>query len=114
MLRKEELINAIKEYLKDLINQHKEFVEITEFNVDIQHMIENLYSTNGWTPVDEGVPTDDRYILISFANFSVPIIGKYEEDENGGNFFAGDEDISLLSQGMIVNAWMELPKRYED
>ena len=70
---------------------------------------------DGWIPIDEKLPPDDSYILLSFSNFSVPIVGRYEETEDGGgNFFAGDEDEPLISQDMYVNAWMPLPKPYEE
>ena len=70
---------------------------------------------NGWIPIDEKLPPDDNFILLSFSNFSVPIVGRYEEAEDGGgNFFAGDEDEPLISQDMYVNAWMPLPKPYEE
>ena len=69
----------------------------------------------GWIPIEEKLPPDDSYILLSFSNFSIPIVGRYEEDEDGGgNFFAGDEDEPLISQDMYVNAWMPLPKCYEE
>lgn len=67
-----------------------------------------------WIDVDVELPEDDRYVLISLANFSTPIIGRYEEDENGGNWYAGDEDETLLSQDLFVNAWMPLPDPYRD
>ena len=70
---------------------------------------------DGWVPIDEKLPPDDSYILLSFSNYSVPIVGRYEEDEDGGgNFFAGDEDKPLISQDLFVNAWMPLPKPYEE
>ena len=70
---------------------------------------------DGWIPIDEKLPPDDSFILLSFSNFSIPIVGRYEEDEGGGgNFFAGDEDEPLISQDMYVNAWMPLPKPYEE
>ena len=69
----------------------------------------------GWVPIEEKLPPDDNFILLSFSNFSIPIVGRYEEDEDGGgNFFAGDEDEPLISQDMYVNAWMPLPKPYEE
>lgn len=68
-----------------------------------------------WNPIEEKLPPDDSYILLSFSNFSIPIVGRYEEDEDGGgNFFAGDEDEPLISQDLFVNAWMPLPKCYEE
>ena len=65
-----------------------------------------------WIPVEERLPELGEYVLISFSNFSVPAIGRYDEDEEGGAFFIGDETESLVSQYMFVNAWMPLPKPY--
>lgn len=73
-------------------------------------MLENL-----WIPIDQDVPVDDRYVLISFSNFSLPDIGRYEEDEDGGGaFYPGDEEKSYSSYGLFVNAWMPLPECMED
>lgn len=75
------------------------------------------YCILGWNDVD-WIPVEDiskevtEYILLSFENFTIPIVGRYEEDENGGAFYAGDEDETLVSQGMFVNAWRPLPKNY--
>ena len=69
-----------------------------------------------WIPVEERVPETDEdrysdYVLISFANYSIPVVGHYEEDADGnGTFHDGDEDKPLSSYGLIVNAWMPLPK----
>ena len=65
-----------------------------------------------WIPVEERLPELGEYVLISFSNFSVPAIGRYDEDEEGGAWFIGDETESLVSQDMFVNAWMPLPKPY--
>ena len=74
-----------------------------------------------WIPVDERLPeivTEDGssdYILLSFDNYNLPAIGRYEEDEDGdGNFFEGDDDRSCLSYGLIVNAWMPMLKPYRE
>lgn len=68
-----------------------------------------------WIPcITEKYPENGKYVLLSFANFSVPVVGRYEEDEEGGAFYIGDEDESCTSQDMIVNAWMPLPKCYEE
>ena len=66
-----------------------------------------------WIDVDEKLPPDDHYILVSFSNFSVPDIARYEEDEEGGAFYPGDDDRSYVSYGLFVNAWMPLPKLYK-
>lgn len=65
-----------------------------------------------WIPVAERFPEPGDYVLLSFPDFSVPAIGRYDEDEEGGAFFIGDETESLVSQYMFVNAWMPLPKPY--
>lgn len=67
-----------------------------------------------WILVTERLPETGKHVLISFSNFTVPITGRYEEDEEGGAFFAGDEDESLISKGLIVNAWMPLPEPYHE
>ena len=77
-------------------------------------VMENLKKVaNPWIPITERLPETGDYILISFDNFSLPDIGRYEVDENGGGaFYPGDEDVSYASVGVIVNAWMPLPKPY--
>ena len=65
-----------------------------------------------WIPCNEP-PENDRYVLLSFENFSVPMVGRYEEDENGGAFYVGDDDESCVSQDMFVNAWMNLPAPFQ-
>ena len=68
-----------------------------------------------WTPIEVDVPVDDRYVLLSFSNYSLPAIGRYEEDEDGGgNFYLRDSDEPALKRGLFVNAWMPLPDCYED
>ena len=68
----------------------------------------------GWIPCSERLPEDDKYILISFENFSLPIVGRYEEDETGGAFYIGDEDETCISQDLFVNAWQQLPEQYKE
>lgn len=67
-----------------------------------------------WIPVTERFPEPGDYVLLSFPDFSVPAIGRYDEDEEGGAFFIGDETESLVSQDMFVNAWMPLPETYAE
>ena len=71
-----------------------------------------LKNVRRWIPVEERLPELGEYVLISFSNFSVPAIGRYDEDEEGGAWFIGDETESLVSQDMFVNAWMPLPEPY--
>ena len=45
-------------------------------------------------------------------NFSIPLVGRYEEDTEGGAFYVGDDEDSCASQGLYVNAWRPLPEPY--
>lgn len=63
-----------------------------------------------WIPIEEQIPKEDEYILLSFENFSIPVIGRFEN----GAFYAGDEDEPLVKQDMYVNAWMPLPEPYRE
>ena len=59
------------------------------------------------------VPVTDKYILLSFDNFSSVEIGRYEEDEDGGGaYYLRDEDETCSQMELFVNAWMELPEPY--
>lgn len=70
---------------------------------------------NPWIPVTERLPETDDYILISFSNYTLPYIGRYEIDAEGnGAFYPGDEAMSYASMGIFVNAWMPLPKPYRE
>ena len=70
---------------------------------------------NGRIPIDERLPETDDYILVSFSNSTLPDIGRYEADKDGGGaFFPGDEERSYASFGLFVNAWMPLPEPYRE
>lgn len=48
---------------------------------------------HSWIPVEERLPEEDEYVLMSFENFTLPIIGRYEKDNDGGGaWYAGDDD----------------------
>ena len=74
---------------------------------------DNKYNNQQWIPVEQRLPSKDVYILLPFSNFSVPAIGRYEgNNDGGGNFYIGDEDETCISQDMYVNAWQPLPQPY--
>lgn len=112
LISKEKMCRAIKDHLIGLLDKGITEVEVTEFNVDILNIIEALPEEYHWNPITESVPSDDRYILLSFECFALPMVGRYEQTEEGGAFYAGDEEETLASQDLFVNAWMELPKAY--
>jgi hypothetical protein len=66
---------------------------------------------NQWIPADNP-PKTDNYILLSCENFSVPVVGRYEVNDNVGAYYIGDDDTTCESYGLSVNAWMPLPKPY--
>ena len=59
----------------------------------------------------ESFPDDDRMVLCSFSNFSLPMIGRWETDEDGGvAWYQGDMlDDTFLADALIVDGWWELP-----
>lgn len=70
-----------------------------------------------WIPVEEGLPETDDYVLLSFTNCSLPMIGRYECDECGeGAWYLGDcdEEDTCTANDLFVNAWMPLPKAYRE
>lgn len=63
------------------------------------------------------MPENDDFILLSFDNFSIPMIGRYEElEDGGGSFYLGDcdEDDTCMANNLFVNAWMPLPEPYRE
>ena len=65
-----------------------------------------------WIPCSERMPDDESYILVSFENATMPDIARYEENDEGGTFYPGDDEKSYSSYGIFVNAWMSLPGPY--
>ena len=70
---------------------------------------------HAWIPVTEQLPESDDFVLLSFANFSLPMIGRYERDEDGGGaWYVGDcdEEDTCAANDLFVIAWMPLPEAY--
>ena len=68
-----------------------------------------------WIPVAERLPESGKYVLMSFENFTLPLIGRYEvNDEGDGAWYLGDNDEgdTCCSVELFVNAWMQLPVPY--
>lgn len=63
-----------------------------------------------WILISERLPEDESYIPVSFENCTMPDIARYEESDEGGTFYPGDDEKSYLSYGLFVNAWMPLPE----
>ena len=45
---------------------------------------------------------------------TMPDIARYEENDEGGTFYPGDDEKSYSSYGIFVNAWMPLPEPYRE
>ena len=110
----EKYSKAMQDYFKGLIEQHKNEVDVVNCNAELQEILDKQSTAHGWIPCDERYPDTDKYILLSFLNFSVPCVGRYEEDEEGGAFYLGDESETCISQDLFVNAWAYLPQPYSE
>lgn len=58
-----------------------------------------------WRSLDE-LPKEDKYVLVSFANYGLPDIGRCED----GVFYPGDDMRSYKKYGLVVNGWRPLPR----
>lgn len=67
-----------------------------------------------WIPITEQTPKDESYILVSFENATMVDIARYEEDDEGGSFYPGDDEDPYSKYGIYVNAWMPLPEPYRE
>lgn len=90
-----------KNLLPQAMEKLAEYEELEERNCVIR-----------WHPADQP-PKSEGYILLSFENYTLSEIGRYEEDKEGGAYYIGDDDSPCVSYGLIVNAWAELPERME-
>lgn len=91
------------EYTKDIIREYMD-----NHSGDTNEMV------GKWIPVEdtEHTPENESYVLVSFSNFDVPDIARYEENEESGTYYPGDDEESYLRYGLFVNAWQPLPKPY--
>lgn len=102
-------LDDVKEIANQLAEECAEDTYVQTIDVGELVNAEN----GGWIPCSERYPDTKDYILLSFSNFSVPLVGRWEEDEEGGAFYIGDEMESCASQCIFVNAWQPLPVPYQ-
>lgn len=82
---------------------------------EVNRILAEEEKTGGWIPVTERPPEDDKYILISFENFTLPDIDRYEVDKDGnGAFYPGDDEKNYTAYDLYVNAWIPLPEPYRE
>lgn len=119
MIDEKKMIKKLQDRIDDFTKQHPDQKNCEQIQVQREfiHELKLAVAENnsyGWMPISESVPDSDRYILISFSNYPVPCVGRYEENEDGGAFYVDDDDKPLIKYGVFVNAWMELPKSYKE
>lgn len=49
-----------------------------------------------WIPINERLPEEEEYILLSFANYTGLDIGRYEKDGENDNFYPGDDEKTIF------------------
>ena len=87
---------------------------ISRYNPNPKHREVCTQAKQFWIPVTERLPETNDYILISFGNYPLSDIGRYEVDvEGSGAFYPGNKDVSYASIGVFVNAWMPLPEPWK-
>lgn len=109
--KKQELVDRLAEY-ENLGMTPEEIVSLNEFeNSNGQRLLLEI-AKHKWNPIEERLPGDDRFVLLSFTNFSLPMIGRYHD----GAFYLGDcdEEDTCSANDLFVNAWMELPESYKE
>ena len=115
MIKRESVLRILEERKTRLANNL--IGDALEVELDVLiNKIKNLPEEDEWIPINEDdldtFPKTDDYILVSFENFILPDIARYEADEDGGAFYPGDMEESYSSIGLIVSAWQPLPKCY--
>ena len=86
----------------------------SEETVDAIGMGIHALKETQWIPISERLPEEEEYILLSFANYTGLDIGRYEKDGENDKFYPGDDEETYAHYGLIVNAWMPLPKPYKE
>lgn len=82
---------------------------------EVNRILAEEEKTGGWIPVTERLLEDDKYIMVSFDNFTLPDIGRYEVDKDGnGAFYPRDDEKNYMAYDLYVNAWMPLPEPYRE
>lgn len=107
---------AVMREAADKLNTYEQknafWMEDQIYTNKLKNQLKEEREKHRWIPVTERIPQSDRYVLLSFKNYSLPLVGRCETDEEGSAFYIGDETVSCSKTGVFVNAWMELPERY--
>lgn len=109
-------LDKILEEIEQRVNYYRDHATFTYVDIcaglrEAEGIIRK-HMDDGWIPADERLPEDNNYILLSFENFALPMIGRYKQDAEGGAFYIGNEEETCIRQDLYVNAWMHLPEPY--
>ena len=75
---------------------------------------EILKNARRWIPVEERLPENGEYVLVSFRNIPLTDIASFGTDADGNAAFCiGNSEESYSGYGLFVNAWMPLPEPYK-
>ena len=102
--RRNNVLTQDIDYAEGLRDAYKNAIEIVKQEAEQYN--------NGWIPYNDP-PKTGEYVLLHFENFPVPIVGRYEENERGGAYYIGDDDVTCINQDIFVNAWQPLPAPYQ-
>lgn len=109
--KKQELVDTLAAY-ENIGLTPEQIREIDRIYAEKCRELAEVKKVNRWILVEERLPEDDNYILLSFENYTLPAIGRYEADSEGGAFYVGDNDKPCINYGLFVNAWRPLPEPY--
>ena len=88
----------------------KKHTEKTQKQLDVIRAAMEFVADRSWCPVEEGLPSTNRYVLLSPERTLTPFIAYHSAERKG--WYDDDSDKSLADIGIKVNAWMELPEPY--
>ena len=118
MIDEKRLIEKIKEMFRplltpdgtswcdDVIQAHNETL------VDVLETIKELPKVNEWIPVEESLPKENGYYLITAPSCMDKKMTTMELYFNDGEWLIDMDDATFMYKE-FVTAWMPLPKPYE-
>ena len=117
MINKDKLLAALAAKAKRNINTANH-IWVEGYQAAIDVVEEAPEEESGWHECFDddpnSFPDSDRNVLVTFSNFSLPIIGQWRIDNDGaGCWYLGDTDETFLSEDLYVDGWWELPKKPE-
>lgn len=92
MTEKQEKIKTLAEDYKMVLNEAKSMgcknikalynILLEDMELIVQSLEKQIPKQNdGWISIDERLPDTNDYILLSFSNFTIPVVGRYETEK---------------------------------